>query len=94
MRREYLTGDRPGDRASLSTPPVLVHPSYLFSDHRGHGVKAMQSIRRGQFVIEYSGEVLDSAELEFRMAEARRTGEQHFYVMELDPGEQECGECV
>ena len=62
--------------------PTLSHT------HRGHGVRAMQSIRRDAFIIEYSGEVLDSAELDFRMGEARRTGEQHFYIMELDPGEE------
>jgi hypothetical protein len=37
--------------------------------------------------MEYCGEVLDSQELEFRMAEARRIGEQHFYIMELDSGQ-------
>ena len=67
-----------------SWPPHLMYVTVHTC--RGHGVKAMQYIRRGQFVIEYSGEVLDSAELDFRMSEARRTGEQHFYIMELDPG--------
>ena len=49
-------------------------------------MRSRQHIRRGTFIIEYVGEVLDSAELDFRMSEARRTAEQHFYIMELDPG--------
>lgn len=54
---------------------------------RGHGIRAQQYIAKGAFVVEYSGEVVDAKELELRMQEARRDGEQHFYIMELAPGE-------
>ena len=55
--------------------------------HRGHGIRAMQYIAKGSFVVEYTGEVVDAKELEARMFEARREGEQHFYIMDLGAGE-------
>mmetsp|Transcript_21384 Transcript_21384/g.64125 ORF Transcript_21384/g.64125 Transcript_21384/m.64125 type:complete len:1271 (-) Transcript_21384:161-3973(-) len=58
----------------------------FLTENRGHGVRAMQFIARGTFVVEYVGEVLDSKELDTRMAHARAIGEEHFYIMELDNG--------
>jgi hypothetical protein len=43
---------------------------------------------QGNFVIEYAGEVIDERELSRRMDHARMNGEQHFYIMELQPGAQ------
>ena len=58
----------------------------FLTENRGHGVKAMQAITKGSFVIEYLGEVVDGRELSQRTAEARRAGERHCYAVELAPG--------
>lgn len=67
----------------LGPGPVI---QAFLTENRGHGVKAMQAINKGSFVIEYLGEVVDARELSQRMAEARRAGERHSYAVELAPG--------
>lgn len=67
----------------MGTGPVI---QALLTENRGHGVKAMQAIQKGSFVIEYLGEVVDARELTQRTAEARRAGERHCYAVELAPG--------
>lgn len=53
---------------------------------RGHGVRASAPIRRGAFVVEYAGEVINEAEVAARMEAQRLAGQAHFYIMELGPG--------
>eukprot|EP00798_Chlamydomonas_sp_ICE-L_P026932 gene26932-4554_t len=66
----------------LEGPPMEAFPT----EGRGYGVRALQPVARGSFLIEYAGEVIDSVELERRMLDARVTGEPHYYIMELEPG--------
>uniref|UniRef100_A0A383VK44 Histone-lysine N-methyltransferase n=1 Tax=Tetradesmus obliquus TaxID=3088 RepID=A0A383VK44_TETOB len=58
----------------------------FLTENRGHGVRMTQPLRRGNFVVEYAGEVIDTAELQRRMEASRESGEQHFYIMEMGPG--------
>ncbi len=37
------------------------------TNNRGHGVRAARPIRRGEFVVEYAGEVIDVPEMQRRM---------------------------
>jgi hypothetical protein len=67
----------------LDPPPV---EAFLTSNNRGHGVRAVRPIRRGSFVVEYAGEVIDAPEMRRRMEAQRRLGQHHFYIMELGPG--------
>lgn len=53
---------------------------------RGYGVRALEPIKKGSFLLEYAGEVIDDKELARRMDRARLDGEPHFYIMELGPG--------
>lgn len=53
---------------------------------RGKGLFAREAIQKGQFVVEYTGEVVNETERLARMVKARNSGELHFYIMELSPG--------
>jgi SET domain-containing protein len=55
-------------------------------NNRGHGVRAARAIKKGEFVVEYAGEVIDAAEMSRRMEAQRVLGQHHFYIMELGPG--------
>eukprot|EP00887_Chlorella_sp_A99_P007604 scaffold20.g7604.t1 len=68
--------------ASLPHPPMEV---FLTLD-KGWGVRAAGHIRKGTFVVEYAGEVIDDRESERRMQEAKARSEPHFYMMEMAPG--------
>ncbi|GBF90197.1 histone H3 Lys 36 methyltransferase [Raphidocelis subcapitata] len=59
---------------------------FLTANNRGHGVRAVQPIPKGAFVVEYAGEVIDSDEMEARMDAQRLAGQHHFYIMGLGPG--------
>ncbi|KAI8475312.1 MAG: hypothetical protein J3K34DRAFT_365702 [Monoraphidium minutum] len=56
------------------------------SNNRGHGVRAARPIRKGEFVVEYAGEVVDSPEVQRRMEAQRQLGQRHFYIMDLGHG--------
>ncbi|BDA47993.1 probable histone-lysine N-methyltransferase, H3 lysine-36 and H4 lysine-20 specific isoform at N-terminal half [Coccomyxa sp. Obi] len=58
----------------------------FLTENRGWGVKAAEHIPRGTFIVEYAGEVIEEQECRRRMAQAKETGLQHFYMMELAPG--------
>jgi len=49
---------------------------------RGWGLKTMEFLPKGTFIIEYQGEVIEMEEYERR--KKRYTGEKHFYFMSLD----------
>jgi hypothetical protein len=53
---------------------------------RGYGVRALERVQRGAFVLEYAGEVIDEAELAARMEAAKAAGEPCYYVMDLGRG--------
>lgn len=57
-----------------------------FISCRGKGLFAREGIGIGQFVVEYTGEVINETERLSRMVRARNHGELHFYIMELSPG--------
>uniref|UniRef100_A0AAV1V355 Histone-lysine N-methyltransferase n=1 Tax=Peronospora matthiolae TaxID=2874970 RepID=A0AAV1V355_9STRA len=50
----------------------------------GFGLVANETIRLGEFIIEYVGEVIDDEECERRMIKYRDNGEVNFYMMELE----------
>ena len=53
------------------------------ADARGWGLKCLQSIERGQPVIEYVGEIISLAE--FRRREADHIQKSKMYCLELTP---------
>ncbi|EFJ47578.1 histone H3 Lys 36 methyltransferase/ASH1 [Volvox carteri f. nagariensis] len=58
----------------------------FLTENRGWGVRTMEPLSKGAFIIEYAGEVIDDRELGRRMEHARMNGEPHFYIMELAAG--------
>ena len=64
----------------LKSPPVKV----FATEGRGWGVKAAAAIPAGTFVVEYIGELIGEADVEARLWEAKHTGEDNFYMMQID----------
>ncbi|KAM0940024.1 putative [histone H3]-lysine(4) N-trimethyltransferase chromatin remodeling SET family [Dioscorea sansibarensis] len=54
---------------------------------KGYGLKLLEGVSQGQFLIEYVGEVLDLATYEQRQKEYASRGQKHFYFMTLNGGE-------
>ena len=67
----------------LLPPPRM---DLFLTDNRGWGVRAAEPLRRGAFICEYAGEVVEESESRARMAAAKAAGQAHFYMMELAPG--------
>lgn len=61
-------------------------PRLCVSPRSGYGVRALQHVRGGSFLLEYAGEVIDQKELEVRMEAARAANEPCYYIMELSQG--------
>ncbi|AQK53527.1 Histone-lysine N-methyltransferase ASHR3 [Zea mays] len=49
----------------------------------GWGAVALEPLERGDFVIEYVGEVIDDATCEQRLWDIRRRGDKNFYMCEI-----------
>ncbi|XP_019416874.1 PREDICTED: histone-lysine N-methyltransferase ASHH2-like [Lupinus angustifolius] len=54
---------------------------------KGYGLKALEDIAEGQFLIEYVGEVLDAHAYDARQREYAMKGHRHFYFMTLNGSE-------
>ncbi|KAI9113137.1 hypothetical protein K1719_015662 [Acacia pycnantha] len=54
---------------------------------KGYGLKAIEDISQGKFLIEYVGEVLDMHAYEARQREYAFKGHRHFYFMTLNGSE-------
>ncbi|KAJ9527214.1 hypothetical protein QJQ45_025473 [Haematococcus lacustris] len=51
----------------------------------GYGVRVLQPVAAGAFLLEYAGEVVDDKELARRMDAAKAANEPCYYIMELGP---------
>lgn len=58
----------------------------FLTSSKGWGVKAAETIPCGTFIVEYTGEVIDTMEMTRRMEESRVENFPHFYMMEMAPG--------
>lgn len=54
---------------------------------KGYGLKALERVAKGHFIIEYVGEVLDMPAYEARQREYAVKGHRHFYFMTLNGSE-------
>ena len=77
-------GDRCSNRPfhALPLPDLEV---FLTAD-KGWGVRAVAPIKRGTFIVEYAGEIIDECEVARRTEHYKQMGEPHFYMMEMAPG--------
>ncbi|EOA33541.1 hypothetical protein CARUB_v10019650mg [Capsella rubella] len=57
------------------------------SGKKGYGLRLLEDVREGQFLIEYVGEVLDMQSYETRQKEYACKGQKHFYFMTLNGNE-------
>lgn len=51
---------------------------------RGWGLKALEDIKAGQFVIEYVGEIIDDAEYKRRLHRKKELKNENFYFLTID----------
>lgn len=65
--------------SQMKTPKLKA----FLTESCGWGVRTKEKIKRGQFVVEYVGEIIDDAECERRMWEAKKVHERNFYMMEI-----------
>ena len=56
----------------------------FYTGNRGWGLRAGSDIRKGDFVVEYVGEVLDMEMCKERLRKAHESRTQHFYMLTLD----------
>lgn len=56
----------------------------MYTDERGWGLKALELIGEGQFVIEYVGEVIDEAEYRLRLQQKQERKNEHYYFLTID----------
>ncbi|KQJ98371.2 histone-lysine N-methyltransferase ASHR3 [Brachypodium distachyon] len=54
------------------------------TQHCGWGVVALESIQKGDFVIEFVGEVIDDVTCEERLEDMKRRGDQNFYMCKVN----------
>ncbi|XP_020889612.1 histone-lysine N-methyltransferase ASHH2 isoform X2 [Arabidopsis lyrata subsp. lyrata] len=57
------------------------------SGKKGYGLRLLEDVREGQFLIEYVGEVLDMQSYDTRQKEYACKGQKHFYFMTLNGNE-------
>jgi histone-lysine N-methyltransferase SETD2 len=63
------------------------HKLALFkTDMKGYGIRTIAPIRKGRFLVEYIGEIIDMDELARRNKKYKRDGQTHQYVMSLIHG--------
>lgn len=54
------------------------------TSYRGWGLKTLEPIKKGQFVIEYVGELIDEEEFRRRMTRKHEIRDENFYFLTLD----------
>ncbi|XP_068201103.1 histone-lysine N-methyltransferase NSD2-like isoform X2 [Palaemon carinicauda] len=54
------------------------------TDERGWGLKALEDIKKGEFVIEYVGELIDDEEFHRRIEEMHKVKEENYYFLTID----------
>ncbi|EFA10454.1 histone-lysine N-methyltransferase NSD2 [Tribolium castaneum] len=61
-------------------PPLVPHRTL----YRGWGLKTLAPIRKGQFVIEYVGEMIDEQEYQRRVQKMHEQKEENYYFLTID----------
>ncbi|KAI6206836.1 hypothetical protein M3Y94_00959500 [Aphelenchoides besseyi] len=72
-----------GNRAAQFGLQFKVEP-FLSTNGKGIGLRALEPIERGRFLIEYSGEIISAVEAKKRSMEYKSTGQQHHYIFTLN----------
>ena len=56
------------------------------TDGKGWGLRSLEPIKSGQFVIEYVGEVIDEAEYKRRLQRKKELKNENYYFLTIDTG--------
>ncbi|KAL0860813.1 hypothetical protein ABMA27_009357 [Loxostege sticticalis] len=77
---------RAGDRCLNRAFEKRLYPKMVpyRTPHRGWGLKTLEDIKAGQFVIEYVGELIDEEEFRRRMNRMHEIRDENFYFLTLD----------
>lgn len=75
-------GDRCQNQKFQKREYASVKPFY--TENRGWGLKSLEDIKEGHFVIEYVGDLIDEEECERRIEEKQAIGDNNFYFCILD----------
>ncbi|XP_052752837.1 uncharacterized protein LOC113514497 [Galleria mellonella] len=77
---------RAGDRCNNRAFEKRLYPKLVpyRTPQRGWGLKTLEDIRAGQFVIEYVGELIDEDEFKRRMNRKHEIRDENFYFLTLD----------
>lgn len=54
------------------------------TEGRGWGLKTLQKLVKGQFIIEYVGELVDESEYQRRITQMNATKQENYYFLTLD----------
>lgn len=65
-------------------PLLNVDLSFYRTETRGWGLKSSADIQKGQFVIEYVGEVVDEEEFKRRMKRKYEAKDNNYYFLTID----------
>ncbi|XP_068625443.1 histone-lysine N-methyltransferase, H3 lysine-36 specific-like [Battus philenor] len=77
---------RAGDRCNNRAFEKRLYPKLVpyRTPHRGWGLKTLEDIKAGQFVIEYVGELIDEEEFKRRMLRKYEIRDENYYFLTLD----------
>ncbi|KAJ0170937.1 hypothetical protein K1T71_013709 [Dendrolimus kikuchii] len=77
---------RAGDRCNNRAFEKRLYPKLTpyRTHHRGWGLKTLEDIKAGQFVIEYVGELIDEEEFQRRMRRKHEIRDENYYFLTLD----------
>jgi SET domain/PWWP domain/AWS domain len=64
-------------------PKPALRP-FFTADGRGWGLRTVKPIARGDFVVEYVGEIIDKEECERRLKSVQKSSDAEYYMMEIN----------
>ncbi|XP_025406749.1 uncharacterized protein LOC112680773 isoform X2 [Sipha flava] len=75
-----------GDKCNNQRFTKTIYPNMVpfLTKGRGWGLKTLEDIKEGSFVIEYVGDVIDEEEFQRRCLEMHQRNEQNYYFLTID----------
>ncbi|XP_050314892.1 uncharacterized protein LOC126749239 isoform X3 [Anthonomus grandis grandis] len=79
-------GERCGNQSFQKRiyPPLTAYSTQGRNSGRGWGLKCLGPIKKGQFIIEYVGELIDTEEYQRRIQQMHEKKEENYYFMTVD----------
>lgn len=77
-----VAGDRCGNQCFSKREYPPLEP--FKTESRGWGLRAMRDLRKGEFVIEYVGEMIDETEYRKRLENKHKEKDENYYFLTID----------